>query len=346
MKLMNPLRKLSDVKGSLRTGSRLFCLGVVVTIALATSVPSALSQPRVPNALINTDIKYPCFRDQSSGQQFYPNDVEMVFYGPELRTNDVIWTWNTSNPLYPIRLNWGFPTVSEQLNYNDPNNPANPANGMNCVIIRWSGPQRPELGPPSGPGLGQYVHVGVQFNPTAGIVQSEIWWTVNGVRVSSACDPKITFICARSTTTICIENPYGFPMYIYGCRFFFPTTLPRLNDLVTSINPTIFGAAGWTRLPPPAPVICLQPWCRIYMRVPGPTVWRPVVFQIAASITADVQPGPDGGPNPLDPNTVAIGTLRNGVIRATDGNGDGVVGTPDIGLMRQELGLQNPDLVQ
>jgi hypothetical protein len=233
------------------------------------------------------------------------------------------------------------------LNYNDTNNPANPANGMNCVTIRWAGPARPGLGPFPGPfGLGQLVHIGVHFKPTAGIVHCEIWWTVNGVRVTSACDPKINFICARTTTTVCIENPYGVPMYIYGCRFFQPTTaLPRLNDLVTSINPSSFGAAGWIAVPPPVPVICLQPWCRIYMKIPGPTVWRPVVFQIAASISADVRPLPGGGPNVEDTNTVSIVTLRAGVIRASDADGDGIVGTADIATMRQEFGLQNPDLV-
>jgi hypothetical protein len=346
MKSMKPLLTSSDPKGAWPTCSRLFCLGVAATIALATSVPSALGQPRMPNELYNIDTKYPCFRDVTTGQIFYPNDIEIVCYGPELRTNDLVWTWDTSNPFYPVRLNWGFPTVTEVLNYNDTNNPANPANGMNCVSIRWAGPPHPELGPFTGPGLGQYVHIGYQFKPTAGVVHREIWWTVDGVRVTSACDPKTQFICSRSSTTICIENPYPFRIYIYGCRFFLPTTLPRLNDLVTGINPANFGAPnGWTAVPPQVPVLCLQPWCRIYMRIPGPVVWRPVVFQIAASLTLDVQLPPGGGPNPQDTNTVSILTLRSGVIRRADNDGDGIVGSSDIPALQQEYRLENPDLV-
>jgi len=349
MKSMKPLLKSSNLKSAWWTCSRLLCLGVVATMALATSVPSALGQARTVIGHFNPDVRYPCFRDAATGQPFYPNDIEIIWYGPELRASDYVDRYNTGAPFNPDGLGWGAPQVSEVLNFNDTNNPANPGNGMNCVIARYSGAARPDLGPFPGPfGLGKFVHIGGFFKPTALGVHSAIWWTVNGVRVSSACDPKITFLCAPTTTTICIENPYGFPMYVYGSRYFLPATtaLPRLIDLRTSMDPTNFGASsGWIRLPPPAPVICLQPWCRIYLKIPGPTVWRPVVFQIAASLTADVQLPPDGGPNPEDTNTLAIVTVRSPVIRQADANSDGVVGLPDYSLFLQEYTKPNPDLV-
>lgn len=314
-------------------------------LGLFASVTSAFAQGRTPAEVSNTDIKYPCFLDQSSGNRFYPDDVEIVCYGPELQASDVIWTWDTSDPLYPVRLNWGKPTVSVVEDFNDPTNPAFPGNGMNCLIVRWSGPIRPELGPPNGPGLGQYVHVGVHYKPTAGIAHCEIWWTRDGVRIANVCDPKLTFICSTLTTTVCIENPYPVPMYIYGSRFFRPAGLPRLGDLVTSIQPQKFGAEGWILAPQRAPVICLQPWCRIYLRLPGPTIWTPVVFQVATSFSRDVFPALDGGPNPDDPLTAAIRTTRTAVIRQADADGDGVVGVRDVQALQREYRLANPDLV-
>jgi len=315
------------------------CLIAATSVAVVSTAPIALAQARTPGELKNIDIKYPCFTDQSSGAMFYPDDVEIVCYGPELRASDVVWTYNTGSAGSPSGLGWGPGQVSERLDFNDPQNPAFPGNGMNCVSIRWAGAPRPDL-------EGKFVHIGVHFKPTSGAVHCEIWWTIDGVRITTACDPKLTYICSRTTITICIENPYSFPLYITGCRFFQPTTtaLPRLEDLVTGLNPERFGGQ-WIPAPAPAPVICLAPWCRIYVKLPGPVQWRPVVFQIAASVNAELRPGSDGGPDPGDPFTDVIMTGRSAVIRQADANGDGVVGQSDLGAFRQELNLQNPDLV-
>lgn len=340
--ITEPGRLLLAISSLLR-GATSLALG----LSLFSSVTSTFAQGRTPAEVSNTDIKYPCFLDQASGQKFYPDDVEIVCYGPELKKEDVIWTWDTSNPLYEIRLNWGTPDVSVVENFVDPQNPAYPGNGMNCLTIRWHGPIRPELGPPTGPGLGQFVHVGAHFKPSAGIVHCEIWWTRDGVRVANVCDPKLTFICSTSTITVCVENPYSVPIYVYGCRFFQPATtkLPRLSDLVTHIQPQAFGADGWTVAPTPASVIRLDPWCRIYVKLPGRTTWSPVVFQLASSFTRDITPAFDGGPNPEDPFTAAIRTTRSGVIRQADADGDGIVGIRDYQALQREYRRPNPDLV-
>lgn len=320
-------------------------LGAASAVLLASSATSALAQARTPGEIKNIDVRYPCFLDSGGGGTFYPDDVEIVCYGPELQLSDVIWTYDTGEPFSPGRLGWGQPTLELVENFVDPNDPAFPGNGLNCLTVRWAGDPRPDLGPFTGAGLGQLVHIGVQFRPSAGVLHCEIWWTVDGVRVANACDPKLTFICATRTTIVCIENPYPVPLYVYGCRFFqpLPSLLPRLDDLQTDIRPSAFGANDWIALPPPAPVICLQPWCRIYLPITT-TTWTPIVVQVATSFTVEVTPGPDGGPNPDDPNTVAILTSRPALTRAADANGDGVVGIPDIGAFQQEFGLPNPDL--
>jgi hypothetical protein len=96
-------------------------------------------------------------------------------------------------------------------------------------------------------------------------------------------------------------------------------------------------------------VFCLQPWCRIYLRVQTVT-WRPIAFQVAArDVPESVLPLPAGtsGPNPNDFNgengTMVILTTRPTQEFAEDLNNDGAIGVPDFNQLRSSFGAQSED---
>ena len=292
--------------------------------------------------LDNFDVRYP---------PSLPNDLEVVIYGDfPITPSCVIGTWNTNNP-YGHPANWGpASSITGPVINTDP---TSPAFGLDCIIIRWSGPPRPAL-------VGQMVHYGVHLRPGCAVAHKEVWWTINGQRIGRPCDPHITWICTRTGWVICVANPTPFPFYVYGCRHFTPATtapLPNLNQLNFGMNPAQFGGT-WqpVQLPGGGPVLCLQPWCRIYIRVVV-TTWRPPIFQVAVRNVSNeqfpLQPAPDGGPNPNDfsqgPTGDGVGTMMIMTTRATqefaeDINGDAVVGIPDFNMWRARNGAVSVDL--
>lgn len=279
----------------------------------------------ISGSLANFDVRYP---------NSLPNDLEVVIYGVGLTTADVLGTYN--NPF------WGQAnSVTPSVN----NDPTSPAFGLDCIVIRWVGPPLPAQ-------VGQMVHFGVRLRIGAAVAHQEVWWTINGQRILRPCDPHITWICTTQGWLVCIANPTNLPFYVYGLRYFpvpLSAPLPLLNQLNTNINPVQFGATGWTpvALPGNVRVLCIPPWCRIYIRVTI-TRWRPIVFQLAArDVDENIFPlnpptGPIQAPQPNDFNGTN-GTMNILTGRATeefpeDLNGDGVVGIPDFNLFRPRVG--------
>ncbi len=307
---------------------------------------TALAQVQITGSLGNFDVRYPAS---------LPNDLEVVIYGDfgtAAGVSCVIGTWNTNNLLGnpPVGVQWGPASSITQSVGNDPNSPGF---GLDCITIRWAGPLRPAL-------VGQMVHFGVHLRPGCIVHHQEVWWTINGTRILRPCDPHITWICTTRGWIICVGNPNPFPIYVYGCRHFAPAPtvlLPTLNQMNLGMNPVQFGAAAWTPIQlPGGRVTCLQPWCRIYLRV-FTTTWRPIIFQIAARNVSDqqfpLQPAPDGGPNPNDFQPTlegdGLGTMMIMTTRATqefreDITGDGTVGQPDFNLLRSRFGTSSQDL--
>jgi hypothetical protein len=217
---------------------------------------------------------------------------------------------------------------------------------LNGVTVRYAGPPRPDQ-------VGQMLNFGVRLRIGAAVAHQEVWWTLNGQRILRPNVAHVIWHATRNGWLIEINNPNPIPTYIYGTRFFAPAaaSLPTLNQLTTAMNPVPFGAADWTNLALPggARVFCLQPWCRIYLRVPGVPV-RPVVLQIAArTVPESVVPLPVGttGPNPNDfdgeNGTMTILTTRATQEFAEDLTGDGAVGIPDFNQLRNRFGTVSQD---
>ena len=315
---------------------------VICAIALCAVMQgaTAFAQVRISGNLANFDVRYP---------PSLPNDLEVVIYGdfgpPSPTAPCVLGTWNTNILLGGLGVQWGTASsITQSVN----TDPTSPAYLLDCIIIRWSGPPRPAM-------VNQMVHFGVHLRPGCAVAHQEVWWTINGQRIGRPCDPHITWICTRTGWIICVANPTPFPFYVYGCRHFSPATtapLPNLNQLNFGMNPAQFGGT-WqpVQLPGGGPVLCIQPWCRIYIRVTSIT-WRPVIFQIAVrNVTNEqlqLQPAPDGGPNPNDfdgqNGTMMIMTTRATQEFAEDINGDAVVGIPDFNMWRSRNGTVSPDL--
>lgn len=301
--------------------------GLIIVSLLGSIAQVQAAGVQISGNLANFDVRYP---------NSLPNDFEIIVYGAGLTAADVLSTF--PNP------QWGpANSITASVN-NDPNSPAF---GLDCITIRWVGPPLPAL-------VGQMLHFGVRLRIGAAVAHQEAWWTINGVRILRPCDPHITWICSRTSWLICITNPTPQPMYIYGCRWFpvvTPFPFPQLAQLNTNINPTAFGAAGWTPVNPPiGQVFCIQPWCRIYIKIPVIT-WRPIIFQIAARNVPDtVLPLPPGttGPNPNDfdgdNGTMAILTTRPTQEFAEDINGDGAVGLPDFNSLRSMFNQTSQDV--
>jgi len=287
--------------------------------------------------LSNFDVRYPAS---------LPNDLEIVLYGSGIDPTDIKNTWNTDIPLNGVNLGWGQ-AVPQPITIN--NDPTSPAYGLDCLSLRYAGPPRPEL-------VGKMVHAGVALKPWINPPAWEVWWTINGQRVLRPCDPKINWFWVTRTRewVICVENPTPSPIYVYGCRWFLPvvaagTRLPFLNDLTTTMNPAQFGSQGWTFVDPVgSPTKCILPWCRIYIRVKLTTTkCYPIIFQIA-SRNGPLSESPRDTAGMLndwngDQGTMMIVTQRP--VQQPDGdlNCDGVVGTPDFNIFRQNFGIPNED---
>lgn len=300
---------------------------------------STAGVPILAGNLSNFDLRYP-------GTQ--PDDLEILLYGDGLSTNDVTWTWDSSTP-YGDPVNWGRPVVSDMGVSEDPNSPAF---GLDCLMVRYAGPRRPDL-------VGKSrLHFGVTL--TKPVIHQEIWWSLDGRRLRH-CDPQVSWTQTPKGWLACIINPGPAPLYVYGCRFFqvpLAARLPLLDRMTLDLRPADFGVADWTPIRLPIRVTCLQPWCRIYLRLPTPNP-NPILFQLAArNVGEDVLPlrqDPDLGPDPDDfqsqgPGEGEFGTMSILTTRATqvsqsDLNGDGAIGIPDFNLLRGSFGLRSIDAV-
>ena len=288
----------------------------------------------ITGSLSNFDVRYP---------QSLPNDLEIVIYGDGLQPADVVGTY--SNP------QWGQAnSITGSIN----TDPTSPAFGLNCVIIRYVGPPIPGL-------VGQMRHFGVRLRIGVALAHQEVWWTLNGQRINRPCDPHVTWICTSQGWLVCIQNPTPANMYIYAMRHFllspsFP--LPLLVQMNTNIQPQQFGATGWTfdQLPGGVRVLCIPPWCRIYVRVVV-TQWRPIIFQVAArNVPEDIFPlqGDAMAPNPNDFNPqTGDGTMAILTSRATEdlgGRGDitgnGAINASDVSAVKINSGVASGDLGQ
>jgi hypothetical protein len=309
--------------------ARSIILGVGLLFAsLLGSVPqSQATGVAIAGNLANFDVRYP---------NSLPNDLEIVIYGAGLVPADVLSTFNNQF--------WGQAQAPVASVNNDP---TSPAFGLDCITVRWVGPPLPAQ-------VGQMLHFGVRLKVGRAVAHQEVWWTINGTRIARPCDPHVTWICSNGVWLICITNPTNVPFYVYGCRWFLAPlagALPQLAQLNTNINPVAFGATGWTSLNlPQGPVFCIQPWCRIYLRVPV-VQWRPIVFQMAArNVPENVLPLPPltNGPNPNDfdgtNGTMTILTTRPTEEFAEDINGDGGVGNPDFTLFRNRFNAVSRDI--
>jgi hypothetical protein len=311
----------------------------VLLIALLAAAPgdAAASGVRITGSLENIDVRYP---------NSLPNDIEIVLYGADLTTSDVVGTWNSSSTGVP-GVGWG-PASSITSSVNT--DAGSPAYGLTGVTVRYAGPPRPNL-------VGSMVHFGVRLRIGAVAEHREVWWTVNGQRILRPDAPQVSWHCTKNGWLISVYNPNPIPTYVYGPQWFPIATgsaPPLLNQMTTAIQPQQFGAAAWTPLPLPGGqrVYGIPPFAKFYLQVQV-TRWRPIVFQIAGrTVPESVLPLPTGttGPNPNDFNgeqgTMFIGTTRATQEFPEDFNGDGVVGIPDFNQLRSFYGSASEDASQ
>ena len=306
-------------------------LSLLLTLVVghANRALAAPGRPLFTASLENVDVRYP---------NSLPNDLEIVYYADGLKTNDLTGTY--------ANVMWGSASSLTATVNTDTNSPGY---GLNGVIVRYTGPPRPDL-------VGQLVHFGVQLRPGAVIAHREVWWTLNGQRILRPDNAQIQWSYNDTATDwlICVQNPNPIPVYVYGARYFpiaSGAPLPSLSQMNTDIQPTQFGAPDWTSLPLPGGqrVYGLPAFVRTYLRVPV-TISRPIIFQIAArTVPESVLPLPPGttGPNPDDWNgeqgTMSILTTRATEEFPEDINSDGVVGIPDFNLLRSRFGARSTD---
>jgi hypothetical protein len=310
----------------------------------------------------NEDVRYPSYPLNPS---LYPNDIDLVYYGCGLSTNDfrIVGSWDTSNPDDGLaNLNWGLPT---SITHSIGTDPTNPGYGLDCVTVRYSGPPRPNI-------AGQVAHVGPWVKYGANIVHKEIWWTLNGQRTLQLSNPQTTWQWCNGRWIACVMNPCPVNIYVYGPQCFqvprAPATgirLPLLTELALSIQPTNFGATAWTPLLLPTPtntvvtrLFCIPPWCRLYFSCPAAAVYRPSVLQIAVrNVSEDVLPLPPtfqgpvvtdyvpdtSGTNPAGFGTQVILTSRPLEQVPESLTLSGAVGIPDFNMFRSWYGFMSED---
>lgn len=299
--------------------------------------------------LSNFDVRYPPSR---------PNDLEIRLYGnfwdPDLEERQpgawrrcITRVYNTGQEHAGKRIGWERPTPEEwEILPNWTGDPTSPGFGLDCIRIRYAGSNEGRI-------PGQLYHFGVSLRPGKDVLHQEVWWSFNGIPEIRACDPKITWICTTRFWIVCVENPSPNPFYIWGCRWFpLPpnSPLPFLHDLVTNIQPPDGSQWNNVLLPGTAPTFCLQPWCRIYLRIPR-TTWRPIVFQIPIrNVSAEVLQLPSSM-NPEDDisddgslGTMVIQTERPTEQFVADTTGDGGVGLDDYANLVREWGMVSEDL--
>jgi hypothetical protein len=136
-------------------------------------------------------------------------------------------------------------------------------------------------------------------------------------------------------------------LYAYGARYFVPGAgqpLPRLNELVTDIDPGQWGGTDWSLLQDgdnyPASMELLPDAVMTFL-IPNPNDDpTPPVFQIGLR---EEPQGTAMTPDPDDEMTLAIGTDRPAEEFDADVNGDGAVGPPDFNILRGQYLLESVD---
>jgi hypothetical protein len=339
----------------------------VVLAFVLTAAPSTFGQVLATSAHIvltgsydNEDVRYPYYPVNPG---LYPNDIDLVYYGCGLSTNDfsIPLSWDTSTPYGQAFLGWGLPI---SITHSIGTDPTSPGYGLDCVTVRYSGPQRPDL-------HGLTVHVGPWVKYGVNIAHKEIWWTLNGQRTLRVCNPHVTWQWCNGRWIACIANPCPVNIYVYGPQCFpVPRVpgvlLPTLNQLALTIAPTNFGAAAWTPLPLPTNptntvvtrLFCIPPWCRLYCPCPAAAPFRPSVLQFAVrNVDENVFPLPQtfegpvvtdyvpdtSGTNAAGFGTQVILTSRPFEEVPQDLTLTGAVGIPAFNMFRSAYGFVSED---
>lgn len=328
------------------TQRRLFLRGVVLvvgslllvgTLSSPATAQTPLSFKRIHTDLCNFDLRVPNIPGLI-------NDLEIVIYGifPG-GVADVVSTF--PNPL------WGLPKVEYVPGWKG--NPQHPGYGFDQLIIRygwWTNNPTVPVAPPGSP-----MHFGIHLRPCRLHVHMEAWWTFNGQRVARAWLCHIYKIQTPVGWLVRVSNPRVWdpdfpdkPLIIHDARFFTPaaSSLPRLEDLVSGIEPKRFGTDDWTVLQDGdlyPTTLELEPDMVVTFRIPYPTpipAPPPPVFQIQLD---ELTQGTGNSPSSAVPPPLAVVTDRAAVELEGDLNGDGVVGLPDFNALRTQFGQSSPD---
>lgn len=310
-----------------------------VALLGAWSLPAAaqtapvFSFKRIHTDLCNFDLRVPQI---PTGQPI--NDLVIIIYGifPG-GVNDVVNTY--PNPV------WGKPTVQYiPGGLAAITDPRHNGFGFDQLIIRY--------GPGETARPGSLMHFGVHLRPCRWHVHVEAWWTFNGQRVARAWLCHIYKVRIPHFWVVRVVNPRAWdpefpdkPLIFHGAQYFVPapTKLPRLTDLLSDINPTQFGAEGWTPLREETSTLPVDPDMALSFFIPNPKDDpTPPVFQIQMEELAQGVGAPQSA-DQLPP--LAIVTDRAAVELEADLNGDGAVGEPDFRLFRNQYGHSSPDEV-
>jgi len=302
------------------------------------SGPAQAQQPLLPSfKRLHTDLYNFDLRVPQMSAPLFINDVVIIVYGffPN-GAQDVVNLF--PNPLWPVQP----PIYTHNARDIDPHHPGY---GMDRLEIRY------------GPGAiaqpGTLMHFGVHLRPCRLHVHIEAWWTMNGQRVARAWLCHLHKIRVPGGWLVRVGNPRVWSsnpesdrnLYLYGARYFQPSTgkLPRLPDLLRTINPANFGSSGWTDLQDGTryPEIAeLAPDGVTTFFVPVDSDTEPPVVQLFLRLT----PPPSPRPSPAeDPDTVSIGMDRAAVELTADLTGEGAVGIPAFNVLRSQFGQASPD---
>lgn len=281
--------------------------------------PALAGRKHIYSDLYNVDLVIP-----GPYQGFWPNDLHIVIFGifPG-GTADVIGTF-----------------ANEMLGQVDPANivytpnwtedPLSPGFGYDRLELSYKGPIESN---PFHNMTGQLSHFGVHLRPCCYHVHIVVYWTRNGQAWWGPGVPIIHIykIRVNDAWLVVVSNPTASAVFLDTPRMFrpLPTLLPRLPQLLTTMNPAEFGGQ-WMGLTHPAGSLPLEPLRTLTFRIPNsgnnPT---PIVFQ--------------AGVRDASGTLAAIVTDRATSEWITDGDGTGKVDMSDFMILRSEFNKDNPD---
>lgn len=301
--------------------------------SLPARTQTVFSLKRIHTDLCNFDLRVP---PTPTGLPI--NDLVIVIYGifPG-GVGDVVHTY--PNPL------WGMPKVRYVPAVQAPGDldPRHAGYGFDQLIVHYGWREdNPNVRPAE---ANKLMHFGVHLRPCRWHVHVEAWWTSNGQRVARAWLCHIYKVWTPNGWVIRVTNPRAWdgtdgPVMLHSAQYFIPKKgLPHLEDLVSGIKPTDWGADGWTPLREDIMTVPIEPDQALSFFIPGPEN-PPPVFQIQMEALSQT-PGVAAAADQLPP--AAIVTDRAAVQLEADLNGDGAVGLPDFNLLRSQYGKSSPD---